>query len=106
MSVRSDIRRAMRPAQLEPWEDDALFVAIRKAISNERVGPGANIVVPAITKAGNAYVLTLHLRGGIIDRFEVDHDPDMDGPEMRAYLEKRAEYEAERGAPYGEEART
>jgi len=103
VSVRSDIRRALRPAQLEPWEDHALFVAIRSALKH--VPSGDRVQLPAITKAGKAYLLTFYVVGGVIDRFEVDHDPDRRSPAFLAYLEKLAEYEAERGAPYGEVAR-
>lgn len=100
MSIRADIRRALRPAEMEPWEDRVLFAAIRQVI--RRIPSGDGVQIPAITKAGKAYLLTLQVVGGVIDRFEVEHEPDRGTPAFLAYLAKLAEHEAERGAPYGE----
>lgn len=97
MSAFSDIKRAMRPAQMEDWELRGLREAIDRTLNFSRQKKASpTIQVPGVTKAGKCYpLLTLDVRGGRIFRFEVDHDPDLSSPAFDAYVEKRAEWEGE-----------
>lgn len=99
MSVVSDIRRGMRPANLRAWEHEALFKTIdaflRRAPFTEHVQA---VEIPSVTDRGGAYLLTLYMRGGRIVRWTVDHDPDQTAACFAAYHEKRTDWAAERAA--------
>ena len=100
MSVWSDIKRAMRPAEMEDFEWRGLREAVQRGLTS--VGghrPGDNVEIPAVTKAGKAYLLKLKVgTAGRIQRFEVDHDPDLSSPAFEAYVDKRVEWEREKAA--------
>lgn len=98
MSVFSDINRAMRPSGMEEWETRALREALSHMLRQPKLDPECRVEVPGVTKAGRAYLLTCLVRNRRIARFEVDHDPDLSAPVFDAYIDKRAEWEAEKKA--------
>jgi hypothetical protein len=97
MSVVSDIRSAMRPAKLAPWELKGLFQSIELVLQRAPATP-VDVEIPSVTDSGRAYMLLLRLRGGVISSFTVDHEPDQTTPSFVAYHEQRAKWLAEKAA--------
>lgn len=59
MSKWSDIKRAMRPAEMEGKEFPALREAFERSIAHPEAPADARIEIPGITHAGKAYLLTI-----------------------------------------------
>lgn len=94
MSKWSDIKRAMRPAEMEDKEFRGLRQAFDRTLPHTPP-EGARIEIPGVTWGGKPYLLTIIVKAHRIFSFEVDHDPDMSSPAFDAYTEKRAEWAAE-----------
>lgn len=97
MSVWSDVKRAMRPAEITEREFRALRTGFKRTLS-QYPPEGARVEVPGISHAGKPYLLVLHVRVGRLDGFEVDHDPDLSAPAFDAYTDFRAKIEREKAA--------
>lgn len=91
MSVWSDVKRAMRPAELTDKEFKAMRFGFERAIAAAEIPPeGVRIETPGVSTAGKPYLLTFILRAtGEIARFEVDHEPDLSSPAFDAYTDFR-----------------
>jgi hypothetical protein len=91
MSVWSDIKRAMRPAEMTEREFGALRYSFEKSIAGAEIPPeGVRIEAPGVSHAGKPYLLVLILLAtGKISRFEVDHHPDLSSPAFDAYTDFR-----------------
>lgn len=96
MSKWSDIKRAMRPAEMEEKEFAALREAFERALAHPKSPPEARIEIPGVTWGGKPYLLAIVVKANRIFSFEVDHDPDLSSPVFDAYAQKRAEWEAEK----------
>lgn len=86
-----ELRSALRPAQIEPEEEDGLrAVVIDPLLEQARHDRASDVVqIPHVTDGGKPFLLTLDMAGGAIRSIDADHDPDLSSRVFEAYLEYR-----------------
>ena len=108
MSVWSDIKRAMRPAEMTDKEFRAMRFAFERSMATAEIPPeGVRIEAPGVSVAGKPYLLVFVLRAnGEIARFEADHEPDLSSPAFDAYTDFRNDPDRGERVPLATEGET